>query len=322
MLLYIIREYICVVFKFYRDYNMDYIEVLIKILPFNEEIAECLTAELAEIGFESFVTEEPNLKCYIQKSLFNQAHLKCVISGYDAFDGVEMSYETSLIMQQNWNVVWESQFDPIVIDDLVTIKAPFHKVSLSRYNIKIEPKMAFGTGHHQTTTMMVKALLALGGESDDLREELQKYVGKKKNLIRGVQVLDMGCGTGVLALLAAKLGAKRPVHAIDVDITAVNSAKENAWKNRLHNALHILGGDASLIQANKYDIILANINRNILLEDMSTYSAGVRSGGFLVVSGFYKEDIPTLDSRAAECGFAKVGNLEIEGWGSVIYVRG
>ena len=167
--------------------------------------------------------------------------------------------------------------------------------------------MAFGTGHHQTTTLMMRTLLKLAGVE-----------GTGCNALKGKQVLDMGTGTGILAILAAKLGALRPVHAIDVDVTAVNSAKENLWKNRLHKAVIVLYGDASLIQAGKYDIILANINRNILMEDLSTYQRGLRPGGLVVMSGFFGEDIPMLVERGAELGLTKVYSELLENWGLLI----
>ena len=317
---------------------MDYIEVSVEITPFNEELAECITAELGDIGYESFVVEEPCLKAYIQKDNFAQMQLKCVMSGFDFWDGVKTSFSTKLILEQNWNAVWESGFEPIVINDMVTVKAPFHKMPLTKYNIVIEPKMAFGTGHHQTTTLMIRSLLALNKESDELfnanicssdeiscdgvktNEKSSQFL-KAWGKLKGKQVLDMGTGTGVLAFLAAKMGAKREIHGIDVDYTAVNSAKENAYKNRLHRATHILLGDASLIQTAKYNLVLANINRNILLEDISTYSAGLKEGGILVVSGFYVEDIKILDKKAIECNFVKIKSLELEGWGAIIYLK-
>ena len=132
--------------------------------------------------------------------------------------------------------------------------------------------MAFGTGHHQTTTLIIKTMLA------------------HEKAIRGLQVLDMGCGTGILSILAAKMKAAVPVHAIDIDPVAVRSARENARRNRVPDRIHTLCGDASLIQAGKYDLILANINRNIILEDLSTYARGMKPGALLITSGFYEED--------------------------------
>lgn len=294
---------------------MDYIEVSFEISPFNEDLADCIAAELGELDFESFATEEPYLKGYIQKELYSPSHLKCVMSGFDNREGVKISYTSALIPQQNWNAVWEADFEPIVIDNKVTVKASYHRLKLTKYNIKIDPRMAFGTGHHQTTTLMIKALLMLHGET------AEKAEGCKWRNLNDKFVLDMGTGTGVLAFLAAKMGAKRPVHAIDVDVTAVNSAKENAWKNKLHNATHILYGDASLIQANKYNLILANINRNILLEDMSTYSRGIKQDGILVISGFYVADIPLLEQEALLQGLSRLSVLELDGWACVIFKK-
>ena len=170
--------------------------------------------------------------------------------------------------------------------------------------------------------MMVKGLLDLNGEGEKSAElcGAEGLLGGWRS-VRGKQVLDMGTGTGVLAILAAKMKAKRAVHAIDVDIVAVNSAKENAWKNRLAQAVHTLYGDGSLIQANKYDLILANINRNILMQDMDTYYRGMRKGGVLVLSGFYTEDIPVLESCASDKGFKLVATRDIDNWASMILVK-
>ncbi|MBQ8646201.1 MAG: 50S ribosomal protein L11 methyltransferase [Bacteroidales bacterium] len=304
---------------------MNYIEVAIEITPYTEEYAEIVMAMLDDIPFESFSTEEPLLKGYIGQDNFNQQNLKTVLSFFDnGASEFSVSYTTSFIQEENWNKTWESDFEPIFIDGLVTVKAPFHRnLPLTKYNIRIEPKMAFGTGHHQTTTMMVKAMLDLNGEGEasGILCGASGALGGKWRSLRNKQVLDMGTGTGVLAILAAKMKAKRAVHAIDVDIVAVNSAKENAWKNRLAEAVHTLYGDGSLIQANKYDLILANINRNILLQDMDTYYRGMRSGGVLVLSGFYTEDIPVLEQCAIEKGFRMVFSRDIDNWASMILYK-
>lgn len=292
---------------------MDYIEVVFEIIPFSEEVAECIVAETADLGFESFVTEEPHVKAYVKKELYSQPHLKCVMDGFGQWDGVKISYKADLVPYQNWNAVWESSFEPIVIARRVTVKAPFHKVPLTKYNIRITPNMAFGTGHHQTTTLMLGALLSLNGEGE---KDLSGFGWKS---LRGRQVLDMGTGTGVLALLAAKMKAKKPVHAIDIDIKATDSANDNLRRNRLENAVHILCGDASLIQANKYDLILANINRNILLEDLSTYARGLRPGGVVAVSGFYTEDVPLLKAEALRQGLSVIHEACLEGWACILF---
>ena len=320
---------------------MDYIEVTFSIEPFSIENAEIVEAIVVDCGFESFVTEDEALKGYIPIDDYSAEiprRLKILLGDFcdraqspryssgatenaaEAASGFTVSFQTNYIKEQNWNLPWEEQFSPIVVDGLCTVKADFHKdLKRTKYNITIKPNMAFGTGHHQTTTLMMRTLLKLAGvESSGTAESKGSVESQGCNALKGKQVLDMGTGTGILAILAAKLGALRPVHAIDVDVTAVNSAKENLWKNRLHKAVIVLYGDASLIQAGKYDIILANINRNILMEDLSTYQRGLRPGGLVVMSGFFGEDIPMLVERGAELGLTKVYSELLENWGLLI----
>ena len=332
---------------------MDYIEVTFSIEPFSIENAEIVEAIVVDCGFESFVTEDEALKGYIPIDDYSAEiprRLKILLGDFcdraqspsyssgaverasEAASGFTVSFQTNYIKEQNWNLPWEEQFSPIVVDGLCTVKADFHKdLKRTKYNITIKPNMAFGTGHHQTTTLMMRTLLKLAGvegssiarsngtaEGSGTAESKGSVGSQGCNALKGKQVLDMGTGTGILAILAAKLGALRPVHAIDVDVTAVNSAKENLWKNRLHKAVIVLYGDASLIQAGKYDIILANINRNILMEDLSTYQRGLRPGGLVVMSGFFGEDIPMLVERGAELGLIKVYSELLENWGLLI----
>ena len=322
---------------------MDYIEVTFSIEPFSIENAEIVEAIVVDCGFESFVTEDEALKGYIPIDDYSAEiprRLKILLGDFcdrvpspryssgatEAASGFTVSFQTNYIKEQNWNLPWEEQFSPIVVDGLCTVKADFHKdLKRTKYNITIKPNMAFGTGHHQTTTLMMRTLLKLAGVESSGTAESNGGIACNGtfgcagcNALKGKQVLDMGTGTGILAILAAKLGALRPVHAIDVDVTAVNSAKENLWKNRLHKAVIVLYGDASLIQAGKYDIILANINRNILMEDLSTYQRGLRPGGLVVMSGFFGEDIPMLVERGAELGLTKVYSELLENWGLLI----
>ena len=340
---------------------MDYIEVTFNIEPFSIENAEIVEAIVVDCGFESFVTEDEALKGYIPIDDYSAEiprRLKILLGDFcdraqspryssgatenaaestaenaaestagsmtsEATSVFTVSFQTNYIKEQNWNLPWEEQFSPIVVDGLCTVKADFHKdLKRTKYNITIKPNMAFGTGHHQTTTLMMRTLLKLAGVESSGTAESKGSVGSQGcNALKGKQVLDMGTGTGILAILAAKLGALRPVHAIDVDVTAVNSAKENLWKNRLHKAVIVLYGDASLIQAGKYDIILANINRNILMEDLSTYQRGLRPGGLVVMSGFFGEDIPMLVERGAELGLTKVYSELLENWGLLILAK-
>ena len=275
--------------------SQEYIEVAVKITPYSDENAEIVTAEISELPFESFTAEDPYLKCYIQKELYNQQALKVVLDGVSDY-GMEVEFSSNLMPAVNWNAVWESQFTPIVVDGKCTIKASFHEgLKKTRYNITIDPKMAFGTGHHQTTYMMCRALLA------------------NEEAVRGKVVMDMGCGTAVLAILAAKMKASH-VYGIDIDAVATISAYDNARLNRVGKLIETYCGDASLLQRNSYDVLLANINRNILLQDIPTYSVCIRKGGLLFVSGFYLEDMPMIVGVAQNAGLNYVSHDTIDNW--------
>ena len=275
--------------------SQEYIEVSIKITPFSEENAEIVTAEVSELPFESFSNEDPFLKCYIQKDLYDAQALKLYLSGLEGY-GFEIEHSANLIPATNWNAVWESQFNPIVVDNLCTIKASFHDgLKRTRFNITIDPKMAFGTGHHQTTYMMCRALL------------------QNEEEVRGKVVMDMGCGTAVLAILAAKMKAAK-VYGIDIDAVAAISAYDNARLNRVGTKIETYCGDASLLQRNTYDVLLANINRNILLQDIPTYSHCIRRGGLLFVSGFYVDDMPMIIGTAMHAGLEYVSHDSIDNW--------
>lgn len=282
--------------------SQEYIEVAVKITPYSEENAEIVTAEISELPFESFTAEDPYLKCYIQKELYNQQALKVVLDGVSEY-GFEVEFTSNLMPAVNWNAVWESQFTPIVVDDKCTIKASFHEgLKKTRYNITIDPKMAFGTGHHQTTYMMCRALL----ENEDA--------------VRGKVVMDMGCGTAILAILAAKMKAAH-VYGIDIDAVAAISAYDNARLNRVGKVIETYCGDASLLQRNSYDVLLANINRNILLQDIPTYSVCIRKGGLLFVSGFYLEDMPMIVAVAQNAGLEYVSHDTIDNWCCIKFAK-
>lgn len=275
--------------------SQEYIEVAITIEPFNEENAEIVTAEISELPFESFSCEANVLNCYIQKELYDPQALKVVMGGIDDY-GFKVGYTARLMPAVNWNAVWESQFPPIVVDDKCTIKASFHKdLKKTRYNITIDPKMAFGTGHHQTTYMMCRALL------------------QNEDAVRGKVVMDMGCGTAVLAILAAKMKASH-VYGIDIDAVAAISAYDNARLNRVGKIIETYCGDASLLQRNTYDVLLANINRNILLQDIPTYAQCLHKDGLLFVSGFYVEDMPMIVGMAQNSGLEYVSHDSIDNW--------
>ncbi|MBR1569666.1 MAG: 50S ribosomal protein L11 methyltransferase [Bacteroidales bacterium] len=269
-----------------------YIEVCIRLEPFSEEMADILTAELGELPYDSFLTEEPFLKCYIQKDLYRPGDLKVVLSGYPA----AVSFTATLVQGQNWNKAWEQEFKPIVVDGKVTIKAPFNAdVPRTRFNIWIDPQMAFGTGYHHTTYMMMQRMLGL------------------ENAIRGHSVVDMGCGTAILAILAAKMGARK-VFAVDIDAVAARSAWGNARWNRVGSRIETACGDASLLQMGTYDLLLANIHRNIILEDLPTYFRSLRRGGRLLLSGFYEADILAIQEAALALGLEFAGQSTREEW--------
>ena len=280
---------------------MDYIAVHIKIEPFSEERAEIVEAEIADLGFDSFTVEEPFLNAFIPKEQFSEPNLKTVLS---AFDGAEfrVSHTVELVKEQNWNAAWESDFEPVVVGGEVTVKATYHKdLPRTRYNIVIDPQMSFGSGHHQTTTMMVEQLL------------------EERKALKGKALLDMGCGTGILAIVAAKLGAAVSVHAVDIDPICVRSTKANARRNRVPHKLITVLGDASVLIRGQYDYILANINRNILLADMASYVRALKpQGGRIFLSGFYTADIPMLLEKATSLGLTEVSRRSRDDWALLV----
>lgn len=282
--------------------SQEYIEVNFKISPFSDENAEILIAELEDLPFESFCSQEPYLKAYIPKALYDARQIKVILSGID-YVGFDVDFSANLIPPTNWNAVWEEQFPPIVVDGKCTVKATFHKgLKKTRYNITIDPKMAFGTGHHQTTYLMCRALL------------------ENSDAVKGKVVMDMGCGTAILAILAAKMGAGQ-VYGIDIDIVAATSAYDNARLNKVSKKVATFCGDASLLQSNSYDILLANINRNILIQDIPTYSRCIRPGGLLFVSGFYVEDMPMISGVAANCGLTYISHDSMDNWCCVKFAK-
>lgn len=282
--------------------SQEYVEVSIKLAPFSEENADIITAEISELPYESFCTEDPYLKCYIQKEFYDAQALKVVMSGLEDY-GFKVEYSANLMPAVNWNAVWESQFTPIIVDGKCTIKASFHQdLKRTRFNITIDPKMAFGTGHHQTTYMMCRALL------------------ENEESVKDKVVLDMGCGTAVLAILAAKMKASK-VYGIDIDAVAAISAYDNARLNKVGTRIETCCGDASLLQLNTYDVILANINRNILLQDIPTYSRSLRRNGLLFVSGFYVEDMPMIVGMAAGSGLEYVSHDSIDNWCCIKFAK-
>jgi len=258
-----------------------YIEYNFTVTP-KEPATEILIAELGNVGFESFVENEKGIIAYIQKSDWNTSILDDVfILNSEEFS---IEFNQKEIEQTNWNAEWEKNFNPIQVNDLVSIRAPFHENPNLPYDIVIEPKMSFGTGHHETTHMMVQHLMDV-----DLENK---------------KVLDMGCGTGILAIFAEMKGAN-PIDAIDIDNWCYLNSLENLERNNC-SKISVYEGDASLLKDKNYDVIIANINRNILINDMETYTTCLNENGVLLLSGFYKEDISIIEEET------KKHNLSLE----------
>lgn len=245
---------------------MNYFELVFTVVTTEDYHQDLLINELAQIGFDTFEESDLGFKAYITTDKFKQCVLDERLKEFN--DLFTFSYETNLIPAKNWNEVWESNFEAIDIDGKIHVRATFHPTKENvEYEIVIDPKMAFGTGHHQTTAMMMAYML----ESD----------------FKDKTVLDMGCGTGILAILASKMGAKNVV-AIDNDTVCYQSVLENSALNQVEN-IEALCGSKENIPNQKFDIILANINRNILLDQIETYSTVLKTGSTIYFSGFHEE---------------------------------
>ena len=275
---------------------MNYIEYDFTVFP-TEMGAEILMAELAEVGFDSFEDTPTGIKAYIPKDSWNEQILQDIyLLSNPEFT---ISYQITEIEQVNWNEEWEKNFSPIVVEDLCTVRANFHPVPNTHYDIVITPKMSFGTGHHETTYMMLQQLLPLS--------------------LEGAKVLDMGCGTGILAIMAALRGA-HDIIAIDIDPWCVENATENVQQNDC-SFITIKEGDVSLIAGEQYNLILANINRNILLSDIPAYTQALLPQGLLLVSGFYEEDLPAIKEKCQEVGLTYLSHIERNRWVSAKFQR-
>ncbi|MGB6152060.1 MAG: 50S ribosomal protein L11 methyltransferase [Pricia sp.] len=272
-----------------------YIEYTFNIQPL-QPASDILIAELGEAGFESFVENDEGILAYIQKTEWRDS----ILASIEIFKSsqFQITYTVQEMAQENWNETWERNFHPIQIDNRCAVRAPFHEEIDVDYDIVIEPKMSFGTGHHETTHMMLAFIL--------------------NHDFKGKSVLDMGSGTGVLAILAAMKGAAH-IDAIDIDNWCYLNAKENVARNHCEH-INVYEGDSSLLGDKKYDIILANINRNILLNDLAVYAKNLDKNGMLFVSGFYQDDMAIITEISTENGLTFVKNLEKNRWVAVKYV--
>lgn len=278
---------------------MSYTELSITITPPSEENNSILIAQLGELGFESFMEDEKGFKAYI-KTTKDFAVDRDVFDKLFVPEEISINYEVTVIEDKNWNEVWESNFEPIIVDNRCLVRASFHtNFPKTDYEIIIDPKMSFGTGHHQTTHLMINALLNAN--------------------VEGLSVLDMGCGTGVLAILAEMRKASK-VLAIDNDEWAFRNAKENVLENNCSKT-EVLLGDAALLHGKKFDLILANINLNILLNDLSTYKSCLNSKGKLFMSGILKSDVVTLIEATQKLGLKHSDTQYRNDWAMVSFTN-
>ena len=275
---------------------MDYFEITCTLAPNNAtDVSDIVIALLANLEFESFEEQENMVKAYIPAEKFDADVLLELTKD---FPKLIQSVDTRYIEQENWNHVWESNFPMANIAGRIVIYAPFHtNVPDCEYRICIMPQMSFGTGHHETTSLMLALMLDLD--------------------MSGMRVVDMGCGTGILAIFAAMKNA-HTVTAIDIDDWAYRNAVENCERNNI-SGIEILQGDSSLLAGRNFELLLANINRNILLADITTYAKCLSKGGLLQVSGFYTDDFQDITAEANHNGLELMKNIEKKNWVAALY---
>ncbi|MBG8553346.1 50S ribosomal protein L11 methyltransferase [Hymenobacter guriensis] len=274
---------------------MDFIELRVKAPG---ELSDILVAELAEVGFDTFEDNDEGFCAYTTEDVFNPDDVAEIMSRYEGLGELEYSHRT--ITRQNWNAEWEKNFQPLVIADKVSVRAPFHPARPDLpYEIVIMPRMSFGTGHHDTTALMIENQLTIDHQNK--------------------RVLDMGCGTGILAVMAVHLGAAS-VLAVDVEPWTAENAADNAAENHVQDRVEARLGDVTALEGEApFDIILANINRNVLLEDMGTYGQYLKAGGPILFSGFYEEDLPLIRAAAEQAGFTYESMRTSNHWVSAVF---
>lgn len=276
---------------------MNYIKLAFRVDPI-EPGRDILYAELDALPVESAADTEVGIDAFIPEDQYTEVSME----DFAMTSAVaSLSWEIEVVEQENWNAEWEKNFTPIEVGTGLRIRAPFHESLAHQYDyeIEIEPKMSFGTGHHQTTWLMCQYLLQLD--------------------LNGKSVLDMGCGTAVLAILAKMRGASY-VEGIDIEEWAAENSIENASRNG-HSDIHIVHGDASALGEREFDVIIANINRNILTADMPKYASVLKHGGTLLLSGFYESDVPVLESVGKPLGFNPVTIQTKDGWAALLWKK-
>lgn len=278
---------------------MDYLELSITVTP-RDPWTEILTVELAELGFDSFVETEEGVLAYGAVSNVNMDTIVSETLIANKSDEYKIDFTEKVIPHQNWNAVWESDFHPVEVKDYLTIVAPFHsKEDKKGMIIEIQPQMSFGTGHHQTTWLMANALFELESMPSN--------------------ILDMGSGTGVLAIIAEKLGAKE-ILAIDIEDWSVENAIENAERNQCKN-IDVKCGNVDLLINQKFGLIIANINKNVLTSHMEQYALSLEKEGILLLSGFFESDVADLVNFASQFGLEKIEVYSKETWAGIKLIK-
>lgn len=280
---------------------MKYLEVTFTTHPCNETVNDVVSALAGEIGFESFVECEGGIQAYIQQTLFDEEALKEMVVNFPLPD-TRIEYTIKEAEDKNWNEEWEKNFfQPIVIGDRCCIHSTFHKdTPKTEYEILIDPQMAFGTGHHETTSMMIGRLL--------------------NNNLEGLSLLDMGTGTGILAILAAMRGAEKVV-GVEIDPAAYENAVDNIKLNDTPEVELRLGGAETVTETGAFDFVMANINRNIILDDIAVYARAMKPKGRMFLSGFYVDDIDMIVNAARALGLCLTSVIANKNWANICFTR-
>lgn len=273
---------------------MNYIELEIAIPNNNQGIIDIVTAFLSNINFESFYEKESKLYAYINEKDFDSSLTKEILENYN------LKFEKKIVAQQNWNKEWEQNFQPIIIDNILTIKSSYHDININTTHcITIDPKMSFGTGHHATTYLMCKLIA--------------------ENNFNGKKVLDFGCGTGVLAIYASILGAAEVV-AVDIDEWAFNNSIENKTINKVEN-IKVIQGDIANVPNQIYDIIFANINLNVLKKDIPLLNKLMKPNSIILLSGFLENEYKQIEAIAKTCNFSLINLLVKDEWTALSFIK-